>query len=149
MTLYTDDPMGGVVGVDRMARFLTCWTRCTKRMRLLVAIASKRQLGCSVKWIGARYYSIGVLLITKDKRLKAMHDLHLPWAHDLNCGDLQSLNGLLEFVLVVMCLRRNWMAGMYEAFQAGGPAKAGPKASPHVTKLLTQSMWRWITRLSV
>ena len=83
---YTDGPMGGVVGVDRMVRFLTCWTRCTRRMRLLMAIASKRQLGCSVKWIGARYCSIGVLLITKDKRLKAMHDLHLLLAHDLNWG---------------------------------------------------------------
>ena len=113
LEMYTDDPMGGgVVGVDRMVRFLTCWTRCTRRMRLLMAIASNRQLGCSVKWIGARYYIIGVLLITKERRLKAMHDLHLLLAHDLNCGDLRSLNGLLEFVLVVMCLRCNWMAGI-------------------------------------
>ena len=82
-------------------------------------------------------------MITKDKRLKAMHDLHLLLAHDLNCGDLRSLNGLLEFVLVVMCLRCNWMAGMYEGFQAV------PDASPCITKLLTQSVWRWITRLPV
>ena len=78
-----------------------------------------------------------------------MHDLHLLLAHDLNYGDLRSLNGLLEFVLVVMGLRRNWMAGMYEAFQAGGPAAVGPEAWPRITMLLTQSVWRWISRLAV
>ena len=54
--MYTDDPMGGIVGVRRMVSFLICWTRTTKTMKLKMAIATKRQLGCSVKWIGARYY---------------------------------------------------------------------------------------------
>ena len=66
-------------------------------MRLLMTIASKCQLGCSVKWIGARYYSfIGVLIMPKDKRLKAVHDFPLLQARVLNCADLRSLNGLLE-----------------------------------------------------
>ena len=44
--MYTDDPMGGIVGVRRMVSFLICWTRTTKIMRLKMAIATKRQLGC-------------------------------------------------------------------------------------------------------
>ena len=56
IVMYTDEPMGGILGVRRMVSFLICWTRTTKTMKLKMAIATKRQLGCSVKWIGARYY---------------------------------------------------------------------------------------------
>ena len=59
--MYTDDPMGGIVGVRHMVSFLICWTCTTKTMRLKMAIVTKRQLGCSVKWIGARYYSPGMV----------------------------------------------------------------------------------------
>ena len=123
LEMYTDDPIGAIVGSDRYVRFLECWTRETKRMRLLMAIAMKRQGGVTVKWTGAKYYSIGVILIPKDKRMKAVHDLRRLVNYELNCGELRSLNGLLEFIMVVVMLGRNKMAGLYEPFQAGREAE--------------------------
>ena len=75
LEMYTDDPIGAIVGADRYVRFLECWTRETRKMRLLMAIAVKRQGGVTVKWTGAKYYSIGVVVIPKDKRIKAIHKL--------------------------------------------------------------------------
>ena len=125
LEMYTDDPLGAVAGEDRAARFLVCWSRVTTRMRLLMATAVKRQFGASVKWNGARYYNAGIILIQKDKRMKAMKDL-LDLVHwRLCCADLRSLNGLLEFFMVVVRFKRNKMAGMYEPWKAGGEAEDG------------------------
>ena len=150
LEMYTDDPLGGILGAQRMKRFIVCWTRCTRRMRLKMAIAVKRQLGCSAKWIGARYHNVvGIVVIPKDKRVKAMHDLLKLIEGSLNCEELKKLNGLLEWCAVVKQLKRNWMAGMYEPFQAGREAEWGGETLPWVSKLMRQSAWAWVTDLSV
>ena len=146
--MYTDDPMGGIVGVRRMVSFLICWTRTTKVMRLKMAIATKRQLGCSVKWIGARYYSLGMVVVPKDKRRKVLQSLLLLIQGKLDCGELRSLNGLLEFIMVVRVLKRNRMAGMYEPFQSGREAEKGPETIPRVTNLMRQTSWAWSTEMA-
>ena len=118
-------------------------------MRLKMAIAVKRQLGCSAKWIGARYHNVGIVVIPKDKRVKAMHDLLKLIEGSLNCEELKKLNGLLEWCAVVKQLKRNRMAGMYEPFQAGREAEWGGETLPWVSKLMRQSAWAWVTDLSV
>ena len=148
LEMYTDDPISAVLGSDRMTRFLLCWTKVTRKLRLTMAIALKRQLGCSVKWIGARYFSAGLITVPKDKRVKAMFDLKKLIAWDLYCSQLRSLNGLLEFIMVVVQLKRSKMAGMYEAWQAGGAAEGGPDSYPVVTKFMAQTANSWITMLS-
>ena len=145
---YTDDPLGGVLGADRMKRFIMCWTRCTRRMRLKMAIPKKRQLGCYVKWIGAKYHSLGLVVVPKDKRMKAMHDLLQLIHGHLNCEGLQKLNGLLEFIAVVVMFKRNKMQGMYEPFQAGRESSRGGATLVRRSKLMIQSSWAWVTSLS-
>ena len=148
--MYKDDPMGGTVGVRRMVSFLICWARTTKAIKLTMAIAAKRQLGCSVKWIGARYYSLGLVVVPKDTRLKVLQSLMLLIQGRLNCGDLRSLkfNGLLEFIMVVRVLKRNRMAGMYEPFQSGREAEKGPENMPRVNTLMKQTSWAWSTEMA-
>ena len=114
----------------------------------MMAIAVKRQLGCSVKWIGARYHSLGIVFVPKDKRMKAIHDLLQLVKGELNCEQLRSLNGLLEFIAVVLMYKRNKMAWMYEPFQAWREASRGGLTRPKVSKLMRQSSWGWITGLS-
>ena len=131
-----------------MVSFLICWTRTTKAIRLKMAIAAKRQLGCSVKWIGARYCSLGLVVVPKDKRLKVLQNLMLLIQGRLNCGDLRSLNGLLEFIMVVQVLKRNMMAGMYELFQSGQEAEKGPETMLRVNTLMKQTSWAWSTEMA-
>ena len=121
----------------------SCWGGPQLDIKLKMAMAAKRQLGCSVKWIGARYYSLGLVVVTKDKRLKVLQSLLLLIQGRLNCGDLRSLNGLLEFIMVVRVLKRNGMAGMYEPFQSGQEAEKGPETMPRVNTLMKQSSWAW------
>ena len=113
-----------------------------------MAIPIKRQLGCFVKWIGAKYHSLGVVVVPKDKRMKAMRDLLQLVKGSLDCENLKKLNGLLEFISVVMMYKRNKMMGMYEPFQAGGDAERGGQTIPRRSRLMIQSAWGWITGLS-
>ena len=81
-------------------------------MRLAMAIPLKRQLGCVVKWTGAKYCALGMVIVPKDKRVKAVHDLLQLLTGTMTVGDLRSLNGLLEFIMVVGMFKRNRMQGM-------------------------------------
>ena len=80
--------------------------------------------------------------------MKAIHDLLQLVKGDFNCEQLRSLNGLLEFIAVVLMYKRNKMAGMYEPFQSGREASRGGLTTPRVSKLMRQSSWGWITGLS-
>ena len=117
-------------------------------MRLKMAIPLKRQLGCVVKWTGAKYCSLGMVIVPKDKRVKAIHDLLQLLTGTMPVGDLRSLNGLLEFIMVVVMFKRNRMQGMYGPFQAGREAQWGPETQAWVTKLIAQSSNAWITMVS-
>ena len=148
LEMYTDDPIGAVVHPERMKRFLLCWTRVTKRIRLLMAIPMKRQLGCVVKWIGAKYVSLGLIFVPKDKRVKAIYDLRKLLSGQLNCGELRSLNGLLEFLMVVVGFKRDRMQGMWEPFGADREAWWGSETKPNISMWMRKSAWAWITALS-
>ena len=78
-----------------------------------MAIPMNRQLGCVLKWIGAKYVSLGIIFVPKDKRVKAIYDLRQLLSGQLNCKELRSLNGLLEFLMVVVGFKRDRMQGMW------------------------------------
>ena len=80
--------------------------------------------------------------------MKAVHDLLQLLTSTMTVGDLRSLNGLLEFIMVVVMFKRNRMQGMYDPFQAGREAEWGPETQAWVTKLMAQSSNAWITTLS-
>ena len=101
-----------------------------------------------MKWTGAKYCSLGMVIVPKDKRVKAVHDLLQLLEGTMTVGDLRSLNGLLEFIMAVVMFKRNRMQGMYDPFQAGREAEWGPETQAWVTKLVAQSSNAWITTLS-
>jgi len=149
LEMYTDDPMGGVVGADRMSRFLICWTRTTRKMGLWMAGPVKRQLGASVNWIGARYFSIGVVLIAKDKRMRALCQLKQILSGGLKMSELRSLNGLLEFFMVILKMGRDKMAGMWEPFQdEQADWWSGPDSIPALSTFRRQNTHSWVTKVS-
>ena len=55
---------------------------------------------------------MGMVIVPKDKRVKAVHDLLQLLTGTMTVGDLRSLNGLLEFIMVVGMFKRNRMQGM-------------------------------------
>eukprot|EP00965_Chrysotila_dentata_P064070 2121400-Pleurochrysis_carterae.AAC.1 len=51
--MYTDDPVLGVVGVQRALRALRVWRELTDNVGLIMAIPEKRTLGVWARWLGA------------------------------------------------------------------------------------------------
>ena len=51
-----------------------------------------------MKWTGVKYCSLGMVIVPKDKRVKDVHDLLHLLMGAMTVGDLQLLNGLLEFI---------------------------------------------------
>ena len=101
-----------------------------------------------MKWTGVKYCSLGMVIVPKDKRVKAVHDLLQLLTGTMAVGDLRSPNGLLEFIMVVVMCKRNRIQGMYDPFQAGREAEWGPATRAWGRKLMAQASNAWITTLS-
>eukprot|EP00965_Chrysotila_dentata_P042954 1426615-Pleurochrysis_carterae.AAC.1 len=60
--MYTDDPIIGVVGVQRALRALKIWRAITDDMNLIMAIPEKHTLGVWARWLGALLFaSLGII----------------------------------------------------------------------------------------
>lgn len=74
--MYTDDPILGVVGVERALLLLECWYKLTRRVGLIMAIPEKRNLGTWAPWLGVILCAgLGVVLVPKPKLQSAGCDL--------------------------------------------------------------------------
>lgn len=148
LDMYTDDPMGVIIGVKRTRRFVECWTSVTDGLRLMMAIPVKRQLGVHIKWIGARWLAVGLVIIPLKKRLQTLDRLSRLLKGSLSCAEHRKLNGMLEHFRDVLRLKANKMVGMYTPFQSGGEADSSPNAQTVVTLPMHQSAEARVTAVS-
>lgn len=147
--MYTDDPVMVVVGVDRMIRLLTAWHWLTTNMKAITAVAKKRNLGCSAKWLGSQVCTtLGATYIPPDKAIRAMAALSKVIHGLLTIEEWRSLLGLVEHLMWVKCNQRQFMYGMYEAFVAGGQADHGPAHIYKPSRLVINQCKRWIKIIS-
>ena len=102
LTMFTDDPLAGVVGVERALRMLEAWRRVTHGSNLAMAGADKRQLGGDVEWIGVYLLAaIGLVIIPKNKLLRARDAIERTLAGGITFGEYRALVGLLEHLRFV------------------------------------------------
>lgn len=122
--MYTDDFIGIVVGHDRCMRALRCWETVLLRTGFLRA-PGKDQLGVALTVLGADvHFDAGIVVIPPEKVLKALTGLKQVIDHTITYADMKSLLGLLEHLLVLNCMERDAMYGMWapmKAKYAGGP----------------------------
>ena len=147
MLMYTDDPIIAIVGVDRTVRFLQTGADTIAELGLQMALASKRQLGSGVIWCGALVFARGALVVPLDKRLKALRSLLALRQGTLPVGELRSLNGLLEFCRLILCLDKSTMHGFYQPLQAKGEIATGPQTKVRYNELIAKQANAWGRRL--
>jgi len=147
MHQYTDDPVFVVVGLHRTERALRVWHDITTGGRWLMSIAEKRQLGVSLKALGANlYFDANLVVIPQDKVLRAMAKLQLILRSEIQYGELRNLLGLLEHCVILNGCRRDIMYGMYGPLKGGG--RGGPTDVVQETPMLLKQALRWWTLLT-
>eukprot|EP00965_Chrysotila_dentata_P038453 1277874-Pleurochrysis_carterae.AAC.3 len=102
--MYTDDPVVGVVGVDRALRALRVWRELTDNVGLLMAIPEKRTLGVWARWLGAILFAgLGVVVIPKANLLRAASLMRAALGGSRDFATYRSLVGMLEHFRCVNC----------------------------------------------
>ena len=121
LTMFTDDPLAAVVGVERALRMLEAWRRVTHGSNLAMAGADKRQLGGDVEWIGVYLLAaIGLVVIPKNKLLRARDAIERTLAGGITFGEYRALVGLLEHLRFVSRLRADTTNVLYNPHRKGG-----------------------------
>jgi hypothetical protein len=127
--MYTDDPIMGVVGVQRALRLLLTWRRLVGELRLIMAIPEKRHLGTWAPWLGVLLLAgIGLVLIPKAKLLRTVQRIDELVTNGLPFQDYRSLIGMLEFLRVVYCASASIMYSLYQPHGSLRVKKEGPAA---------------------
>jgi site-specific DNA-cytosine methylase len=116
--IYTDDPIFIIIGAERMARGLHCWTQLCAELGLLMAIPAKRQCGTHVEWLGAGIAAmLGIAWIPRHKVTSALSKIESVVQARCTVGDYHSLLGLLEHLVFINGMRRNIMYYLWSPFQ--------------------------------
>jgi hypothetical protein len=151
MHIYTDDVVGGSVGVERTVLYLRHWVRLVRDMRTYMAIPQKRQVGTSAKVWGAKVFSdLGLAVTPTDKLLRAEAALSKTASGSaVQVGEYRSLLGLLEHLTYVFGGRRRHMYGMYYPFTPGGAAERGPDTKFYPNRLVRLQADCWLRSLRV
>ena len=146
--MYTDDPVFVVVGTDRLVRALRCWHGVTRDLGLKMAIARKRQLGSSLRWLGLDLHlPLGLLVVPPAKRLRACAVLSDIVEGTAPTFDVyRGLAGLLEHLLPFVGGDRTRMYGMYGATFRWGLANPGLPIV--VSDVLRERCSEWRTTLA-
>ena len=127
--MYTDDPIMGVVGVQRAIRLLLTWRRLVGELRLIMAIPEKRHLGTWAPWLGVLLLAgIGLVLIPKAKLLRTVQRIDELVTTGLPFQDYRSLIGMLEFLRVVYCASASIMYSLYQPHGSLRVKQEGPAA---------------------
>ena len=125
--MYTDDPIMIAVGVQRAKRLMLAWKGVTHGVRLTMAGADKRQVGGHVEWIGVLVMAaIGVLVIPKNKLVRAKDALLRTKAKQITFGEYRALVGLLEHLRFVAQLTADTTNVLYRPHAKGGQGRDGP-----------------------
>ena len=147
--MFTDDACLLVVGRERALRALKVWREVTEKLNLTMAIPEKRSLGTWIVWLGVIIVvSLGVVVVPRDKLLRATVALSELLADGLAFRDYRSLCGLLEHLRAVNLRGRNVMHGLYAPHGPNGASRFGPSGWVRCTPLMRQQMERWLALLS-
>ena len=120
---FTDDPIIGVVGVQRAIRALRVWRRLTNDLGLIMAIPEKRTLGAWAKWLGALLLAaLGLVIIPKDKLMRAAHAIRETLALRCDWGTYRALVSMLEHCRHITRLPANTLSALYEPHRHRGAA---------------------------
>eukprot|EP00966_Prymnesium_polylepis_P335978 7391313-Prymnesium_polylepis.1 len=94
-----------------------------------MAGADKRQIGGDVEWIGVVLLAaIGLIVIPKNKLVRAKDALERAQAGLITFGEYRALVGLLEHLRFVARLTADATNAMYRSHGASGESKDGPSA---------------------
>ena len=127
--MYTDDPILGVVGVQRALRLLTVWMRLVDDVGLIMAIAEKRHLGTWAPWLGVLLLAgMGFVLIPKAKLLRTVQRLDDLVTNGMSFQEYRSLIGLLEHLRCIYCAAASIMYGLYQPHGSLRVRHEGPSA---------------------
>lgn len=149
ISCYMDDPMAVFVGAERLERALKLWHRLCDIIGVKPAIPRKRGCGIALRWLGLDFLlTEGVLIITDNKRLRAVADLELivndPY---MDLGDYRSITEHLR--PFVLGLDKTKMYSMYGSFKASPAPLAGTRVE--MAKAIKEQATPWLSvlRLSV
>ena len=146
LTMYTDDPLGGVVGVERAQRLLRAWREVTMGVNLKMAGADKRQMGGGVEWIGVSILAaLGIVAIPKNKLLRARDAIERTLAGKITFGEYRALVGLLEHLRFVARLQADVTNVLYRPHSREGESQGGPSTTVQPTGLMVSALHRWLT----
>ena len=146
--MYTDDPIFIVVGVDRALLLLECWYKLTRRLRLLMAIPEKRNLGTWAPWLGVILYAgLGFVIVPKAKLLRTAHRITDVLRSRCEFQEYRSLMGMLEHLRCVNCAPSSTMYGLYGPHRAAEVRAGGPSTFVRVTLFMTEQLRRWLELL--
>ena len=143
--MYTDDPLAGVVGVERAMRLLRAWRTVTGGIRVTMAGADKRQIGAHAEWIGVIILiGIGLVVIPRDKLIRARDALQRTARGEITFSEYRALMGLLEHLRFVAMLTADVTSAMYRPHGAHGESRDGPSAIVRPDELMLEKIKRWI-----
>ena len=140
--IYTDDPIFIIIGAERMARGLHCWTQLCYELGLLMAGPAKRQCGTWVEWLGAGIAAmLGIAWIPKHKVATALSKIESVLQSKALLGDYHSLLGLLEHLVFINGMRRNIMYYLWSPFQTKMAVEPNRLLKP--TSKMASQLRRW------
>ena len=144
--VFTDDPIFGVVGVERAIRALRVWRRLTDDLNLIMAIPEKRSLGSWSPWLGVWLIAaLGLVVIPRHKLLRASAAITRLLSHGLPFSSYRSLCGLLEHLRAVNLRGRNVMHGLYRPHGPEGASSEGPDGWVWCDDLMRKQANRWLS----
>ena len=115
MMAYTDDPVWITFGACRMSRLCVRWYKHNKDAGLIRSPPRKREIGVSMKWIGGKLFTSGLIAYIDDsKRTRTLLELRQALAGTLTVKEYLCLLGLLNHLVCIMALPYHYMYTVYE-----------------------------------
>ena len=145
LTMYSDDPVAIVVGVERAVRLLEAWRLVTRTANVQMAGPEKRQLGGGVLWVGVGLLAaIGLVVVPKNKLLRANDALRRAVDGQITVDDFRRLLGLLEHLRFIARLQADVTNVLYAPYRRGGAAQEGPTTLLQPTLDMQGALQKWI-----
>ena len=109
-----------------------------------MAIPEKRTLGTWAPWIGiVAVATLGLVLVPKDKLLRAAHAIDRVLTDSEEFGTYRSLIGLLEHIRQANLRGRQFMHGLYAPHSSEGASRHGPSGVVVCDPLMRKQLQRW------
>lgn len=146
ISMYTDDKMSIVVGVDRFVRLLRHWRGLTLPLNMLMAGPSKRGAGPVVDWLGLKFFvSLNALVIPTCKLARALATLEAAISgRSVTHAEYRQLCGLLVHLHPWVAMREDALYGLWKCLKFD----YGPAVPIIRGRVKTDLLEEWKERLS-